>query len=773
MTRKESKALRGVNHTQLLELMKVTQEKAQASRGKKISLLLGLTGDGKTTTLYRITGVDLVEEADEFGFGSCVRVADPAQEIHGKIGNTEESETLFPDIAEIQNLTLCDLPGYGDTRDGLNISKKLCSVAALPLIIKQADSISGLIICCNVRKVFGKTKGHQLRELSRAISDTIASREILSLDNIQFVLTHVPKTMDVAGFKKSVEQKINAKKELIQLKVDLCNQLVNEMPLKKGATPDEIKGLIEGMGNDGSDLGGNENVQRFLVCLEEITSLSMELFTLTLMKEKDCFVVRVKGSDDTVSLREKLTQLQSQDPIPKEYFSFTSLPNSELSLWRELIEQVVDRYSALLEKQEHLDQEKKLLATIRDLQDDWKKLYQTAQAHLNSKERLAICKQVLMGAQNEITKALEDSISHKEREIERLQRVLQHIDTDELTTYTPQSLGPKKFALCNPIRSNIMAAISASAHASVAGVLGTVACPFVFLYGVAKVCYKLGSSESISEMGQNVRKFSPLLALTWSTKVKRYRLENCFPWEARFSYSGVPFEDFKLTPPRREAHSSVSEFTDDKVYFWGNAMSNSAEGLLKATCYRYNGGVPPAVELEPSIVLFVKKRLHPDNQYTIISSKRRIHLLEIGLTKYCKDELARLKNRFDRDNSLLEEGGEDNLRIVTSRGLDAVNESIARLGLVEDKVEQAKGRVTSDIASMAARLGLMRFMLSVVPVSERIRSTLTEEEENVAKETRSRYGSGVQRLFESWNKTSCDGGSKAKIFEEPLVSNIE
>lgn len=111
----------------------------------KIGLLfLGITGEGKSTFINYLTGVDYKKGEKKRGQFQIV----PTSSEIAKVGNTTTSETFLPQIVELKNQTqvLVDLPGFEDTR---GTAEEICAAATISMLTKQLNSIQSILLVCS------------------------------------------------------------------------------------------------------------------------------------------------------------------------------------------------------------------------------------------------------------------------------------------------------------------------------------------------------------------------------------------------------------------------------------------------------------------------------------------------------------------------------------------------------------------------------------------------------------------------------------------------
>lgn len=103
-----------------------------SSKDKDVVVFLGKTGSGKSTLINYLVNKNLkVDDEDN------IILSNPSDATAMRIGTSSRSETLLPKLANINNLILYDLPGFGDTR-GTSIS--LVNAIFIKNIIESAKT---------------------------------------------------------------------------------------------------------------------------------------------------------------------------------------------------------------------------------------------------------------------------------------------------------------------------------------------------------------------------------------------------------------------------------------------------------------------------------------------------------------------------------------------------------------------------------------------------------------------------------------------------------
>jgi hypothetical protein len=126
--------------TQLNDLLNEAKQKAQKGAGRKLVIVIGNTGDGKSTSINLLAGRALIrKEVDD----DWVLEAD--EPVVGIGHSLSVSHTLFSEVVEVpgKDFLLCDTPGFGDTRT--DRAAKLCAGRGVQFAIEYAGAVQGIL----------------------------------------------------------------------------------------------------------------------------------------------------------------------------------------------------------------------------------------------------------------------------------------------------------------------------------------------------------------------------------------------------------------------------------------------------------------------------------------------------------------------------------------------------------------------------------------------------------------------------------------------------
>lgn len=108
-----------------------------ASKDKDIVVFLGNTGAGKSTLINYLSGKQLKVDKHR------IVLEDPNDPSAMAIGSGPNSATFLPALIQTDNLLLCDLPGFKDTR---GTAQNLISACFIKRIIENASSVKFVFV---------------------------------------------------------------------------------------------------------------------------------------------------------------------------------------------------------------------------------------------------------------------------------------------------------------------------------------------------------------------------------------------------------------------------------------------------------------------------------------------------------------------------------------------------------------------------------------------------------------------------------------------------
>ncbi|MBA2649263.1 MAG: 50S ribosome-binding GTPase [Legionella sp.] len=134
----------GISLPRSIKAIEEAMDKVRGAEDKIGVLFFGLTGQGKSTLINFLLGVDY-QIKKERGLKSVVPKGESAETA--RVGNSTTSETLFPQVISPKqgNYVFVDLPGFEDTR---GTAEEICAAASIFMVTKQLRGIQSLLFIC-------------------------------------------------------------------------------------------------------------------------------------------------------------------------------------------------------------------------------------------------------------------------------------------------------------------------------------------------------------------------------------------------------------------------------------------------------------------------------------------------------------------------------------------------------------------------------------------------------------------------------------------------
>jgi GTP-binding protein EngB required for normal cell division len=132
----------GVSFSRSMKAIEDAVENIKGAEGKTGVLFLGITGEGKSTFINYLCGIDYKRERVQ-GKKRVFATA-PGKEV-ARVGAATTSETYLPQVIEVSGHShvLVDLPGFEDTR---GTAEEVCAAAGICMLTKQLSSIQAILL---------------------------------------------------------------------------------------------------------------------------------------------------------------------------------------------------------------------------------------------------------------------------------------------------------------------------------------------------------------------------------------------------------------------------------------------------------------------------------------------------------------------------------------------------------------------------------------------------------------------------------------------------
>jgi GTP-binding protein EngB required for normal cell division len=132
----------GISFSRSMKAIEDAMENIRGAEGKTGVLFLGITGEGKSTFINYLCGMDYKRERVQ-GKRRVVATT-PGKEV-ARVGVATTSETYLPQVLEVagRSHVLVDLPGFEDTR---GTAEEVCAAAGICMLTKQLSSIQAILL---------------------------------------------------------------------------------------------------------------------------------------------------------------------------------------------------------------------------------------------------------------------------------------------------------------------------------------------------------------------------------------------------------------------------------------------------------------------------------------------------------------------------------------------------------------------------------------------------------------------------------------------------
>jgi GTP-binding protein EngB required for normal cell division len=131
---------RGISFSRSVKAIEDVTINIRDAKDKVAALFLGVTGEGKSTLINYLCGVDYKRTK----VSGVMRVTPLGSEFV-RTGHSTTSETVYPEVIESKNqpYVLVDLPGFADTRGAV---EEVCAAAGICMLTKQLHSIPAILL---------------------------------------------------------------------------------------------------------------------------------------------------------------------------------------------------------------------------------------------------------------------------------------------------------------------------------------------------------------------------------------------------------------------------------------------------------------------------------------------------------------------------------------------------------------------------------------------------------------------------------------------------
>lgn len=172
-------------------LLKPTFAAVEPARDQSIVLVVGATGDGKSTLLNYLSGSLYDPGENDLGNRSADLNPRSPKEQCTTGRNPQKSETRYPQVllpsqgANPASFVYCDLPGFFDSR---NEAEAICSAMAPQILNRCAGSVKGIVWVLSLNQ-FEVNKSEGIKKILKYLLDIASSNVDLIAESLMIVIT--------------------------------------------------------------------------------------------------------------------------------------------------------------------------------------------------------------------------------------------------------------------------------------------------------------------------------------------------------------------------------------------------------------------------------------------------------------------------------------------------------------------------------------------------------------------------------------------------------
>lgn len=386
-----------INIDQLKGYLEDSFPKIQSAQGKKMVLVIGKTGAGKSTTVNYLLQFPL-----KIGKGGKAYPINPSDKPPAKMGDSAEAITTIPEPYVGQNgVVYCDCPGFQDNRGP---EMRVCVSLVTEAVVRRADSIDSIMAVIDWNSVeAGRAEG--FKEIALTLG-TLLKQNFDSSRSILFIFT------------KADLRYVNH--EYICEKID---DVISVTSKKLDAEKAKLKPVNNIMSHT-LQLGTHSHTDASVEIIEnEVISLQRVLYVLKLMQANKRNLLLIDVFDKGESRQEIVKKLQEMRPVPKETFNFT-----EADSMRHMFQSAVTK-----EMVEGLQSIKQYFQLPQEIQKDQNHLNETFDSIKTYDAQLVDLEsgRIFKGEQDPIVISSREKMEENRKSIASKQKELLEINTKE------------------------------------------------------------------------------------------------------------------------------------------------------------------------------------------------------------------------------------------------------------------------------------------------------------------------------------------------------
>ena len=152
----------GIKFESIINILKMPLNSFNIANLKNLVLVIGLTGEGKSTLVNCLINKKLIKKRYE-DIKNVIDIDESENCNHNaKIFHESISGTLLPEIFQYNSFNYCDCPGFDDNRC---LEEKLFASFSFNRLLNQCESVKGVIITIDSNSVID-CKAKNFRELT-------------------------------------------------------------------------------------------------------------------------------------------------------------------------------------------------------------------------------------------------------------------------------------------------------------------------------------------------------------------------------------------------------------------------------------------------------------------------------------------------------------------------------------------------------------------------------------------------------------------------------
>lgn len=183
---------------QISELLTPIFSAVKPAIGNAIAIVIGATGDGKSTLMNYLSGCTYVSQENDLGNITAQLSPQSKKEVCIVGKNPHESQTrhpqvLVPDQESNASFLYCDLPGFFDSGKEAEV---ICSLAAPEILKRSATSIKGIMWVLNLNQ-FEVNKGESIKKILNYLLSIAKGDADLIVESLAIVITRANKNTKI------------------------------------------------------------------------------------------------------------------------------------------------------------------------------------------------------------------------------------------------------------------------------------------------------------------------------------------------------------------------------------------------------------------------------------------------------------------------------------------------------------------------------------------------------------------------------------------------